>query len=101
MARGEAWMVVEVVYAEPVRQILRQVALPPGSTLQDAIDRAGIVPPATDIAACQVGVFGKVCALGTPVRDGDRVEIYRPLLADPKTARRRRSARTRTARDSR
>lgn len=101
MGRHEAWMVVEVVYAEPARQTLCKVTLPSGSTLQDAIDRAGIVPPTMDIAACKVGVFGKLCARDTLVRDGDRVEIYRPLLADPKTARRIRAGRNRPARESR
>ena len=99
MGPHEAWMVVEVVYAEPARQMLRKVTLPSGSTLQDAIDRAGIVPPATDIATCKVGVFGKLRARDVPVRDGDRVEIYRPLLADPKTARRNRAGRTRKSRE--
>ena len=93
-------MFVEVVYAEPARQTLRKVTLPPGSTLQDAIDQAGIVPPTADIAACQVGVFGKLRPRDALVRDGDRVEIYRPLLADPKTARRVRAGRARKTRKS-
>ena len=95
MARHESGVVVEVVYAEPACQILRKVTLPSGSTLQDAIDRAGIVPPTTDIAACKVGVFGKLRARDALVRDGDRVEIYRPLVADPKTARSTRAGRAR------
>jgi putative ubiquitin-RnfH superfamily antitoxin RatB of RatAB toxin-antitoxin module len=100
MGRDEAWVVVEVVYAEPARQMLCKVALPPGSTVQDAIERAGIVPPTMDLGNCKVGVFGKSCARDALVRDGDRVEIYRTLLADPKTARRVRAGRTRPARES-
>ena len=100
MGPPEAWIVVEVVYAESARQMLRKVTLPLGSTLQDAIDRTGIVPPTTDIAASRVGIFGKLRPRDTQVRDGDRVEIYRPLVADPKTARRTRAGRAWKARES-
>jgi putative ubiquitin-RnfH superfamily antitoxin RatB of RatAB toxin-antitoxin module len=94
MRRAEATLNVEVVYAEAGRQFLRKVTLPTGSTLQDAIDRAGIAGlTAADIAGCRIGVFGKLRGRDMFVRDGDRVEIYRPLLIDPKDARRTRSRR--------
>ena len=95
-------LVVEVVYAEPGRQVLCSVALPPGSTIQDAIEQSGITRQlaAINLAECKVGVFGKVRSRATPVRDGDRVELYRPLLVDPKDARRVRSQRKLPARDS-
>ena len=102
MERDDPCLVVEVVYAGPGRQVLCKVTLPPGSTLQEAIDRAGIARRLTtvDIASCKVGVFGKLRARDTLVRDGDRVELYRPLIVDPKAARRTRSARTPPERDS-
>jgi hypothetical protein len=67
-----------------------------GATLEDVIRKSGILEqcPGIDLAAAGVGVFNRVRALGEKVRDGDRVEIYRPLLADPRESRRRR-ARTR------
>jgi putative ubiquitin-RnfH superfamily antitoxin RatB of RatAB toxin-antitoxin module len=93
-------MRVEVVYAERHRQALCSVVLPPGSTVQDAIEQSGIAREvaAITISSCKVGVFGRVCARNTPVRDGDRVEIYRPLVIEPKDARRGRGKRNRPAR---
>lgn len=97
MGRDESVpVVVEVVYAAPRRQLLCSVTLPCGSTIQDAIEQSGISRlTGTDLAACKVGVFGKVRPRDTPLRHGDRVEIYRPLLVDPKDARRARSKRSR------
>jgi putative ubiquitin-RnfH superfamily antitoxin RatB of RatAB toxin-antitoxin module len=99
MGRDESVLVVEVVYAEPHRQLLCSVALPRGSTIQDAIEQSGIARRLTgsDLAGCKVGVFGRVRTRDTPLRHGDRVEIYRPLLVDPKDARRARSRRSRQA----
>ena len=93
MGCDEDCVVVEVVYAERGRQFLSSVTLPAGSTLQDAIDRTGIARWAADIAQCKVGVFGKLRRRDAPVRHGDRVEIYRPLVIDPKDARRTRAGR--------
>ncbi len=85
---------VEVVYALPQRQWLIAVALPSGSTVGDAIARSGICDEVPDIEIRDrlVGVFYHPCTLDTPLREGDRVEIYRPLLSDPKEVRRRRAA---------
>ena len=92
MGAAESLLAVEVVYARPGEQVVLGVELPRGSTIQDAIDHSGIARqfPEINLVACKVGVFGKHRAPSTPLRDGDRVEIYRPLLIDPKHARRAR-----------
>jgi putative ubiquitin-RnfH superfamily antitoxin RatB of RatAB toxin-antitoxin module len=85
---------VEVVYALPAVQRLRPVKLPAGSTVRDAIERSGLLAecPEIDLAANKVGIFGKLTRLDAALRPRDRVEIYRPLHADPKEVRRRRAA---------
>lgn len=85
---------VEVVYALPAVQRLRRVKLPAGSTVRDAIERSGLLAecPEIDLATNKVGVFGKLTRLDAALRQRDRVEIYRPLVADPKDVRRRRAA---------
>ena len=80
---------VEVVFALPDRQTLRRVVLPEGSTVEDALAASGLAREPHQA----VGIYGKEVPVGTIVRDGDRVEIYRPLRADPKEARRRRARR--------
>ncbi len=80
-------MKVAVAYALPHRQVWLRVELAEGATVLDAIVGSGILDrfPGLDPAQHKVGVFGKVSPLDTPVHDGDRVEIYRALVADPKT----------------
>jgi putative ubiquitin-RnfH superfamily antitoxin RatB of RatAB toxin-antitoxin module len=80
---------VSVVYAEAARQLTRELSLTVGSTVADAIRNAEIP---VDAQAARVGIFGRVVDPATLLRDGDRVEIYRPLKIDPKEARRRRAA---------
>lgn len=84
---------VEVVYALPQRQELVRLTLPDGSTVQQAIEASGLVQkhPDIDFARNKVGVFGKLSKPDAPLRDRDRVEIYRPLIADPKEVRRKRA----------
>lgn len=86
---------VEVVYARPGGAALARVVLPAGATLRDAVERSGLLEQFAeiDLARNRVGVFGRLRSLEQPVADGDRVEIYRPLAADPKVRRRRRAAR--------
>lgn len=87
---------VEVAYAAAGgAQAVIEVGLPAGSTVQDAIRASGILArfPEIDLARQPVGVFGEPAALTRTVRDGERIEIYRPLLADPKEARRQRARR--------
>ncbi len=87
-------MKVEVSYALPERQTVRALEVEPGVTVEEAIRASGILEehPEIDLKENKVGIFGKVTRLDTVLRDGDRVEIYRPLIADPKEARRRRAA---------
>ena len=88
---------VEVVYATPDRQALYAVNVAVGGTVRDAIERSGVLTtfPEIDLARNRVGIHGKLATLATPLCDEDRVEILRPLQADPKEARRQRAARRR------
>jgi hypothetical protein len=84
---------VEVVYALPDRQSLLRVQLAEGATVGDAIRVSGVQEayPEIDLARNKVGIFSKLVKLDERVRDKDRVEIYRPLIADPKEVRRKRA----------
>jgi len=84
---------VEVVYALPMQQPLLQVRLAEGATVEDAIRASGVLDafPEIDLAKNKVGIFSKLVKLDEKVRDKDRVEIYRPLIADPKEVRRKRA----------
>ncbi|MGL9773344.1 MAG: RnfH family protein [Sodalis sp. (in: enterobacteria)] len=88
---------VEVVYALPERQYLRQLVLEEGSTLEQAIRASGLLALRQDIdlSVNKVGIFSRPAKLEDILSDGDRVEIYRPLLIDPKELRRQRADRTR------
>ena len=80
---------VEVVYALPRRQELIRLELPAGSSLQQALEASGLLRkyPEIDLAKNKLGIHGKLAKAETILRQHDRVEIYRPLLADPKEAR--------------
>ncbi len=84
---------IEVAYALPQRQERVPLQLPNGSTVLQAIEASGLLQKHADIdlKKNKVGVFGKLVRLDAPLRDRDRVEIYRPLLADPKEVRRKRA----------
>ncbi|QHB31665.1 RnfH family protein [Yersinia canariae] len=84
---------VEVVYALPERQYLRTVFLEAGSTVEEAIRASGLLElrPDIDLVNNKVGVYSRPVKLADKLNDGDRVEIYRPLLADPKELRRQRA----------
>lgn len=84
---------VEVVYALPAHQWMVQVKLPDGATVEDAIRASGVLDEFTeiDLGKNKVGIFSKLVKLDEVVRDKDRVEIYRPLIADPKEVRRKRA----------
>ncbi|MBU1235358.1 MAG: RnfH family protein [Gammaproteobacteria bacterium] len=85
---------VEVTYAKPDRQEIVPLKLPEGSTIQQAIESSGLPQrhPEIDLAKVKVGIYGKLSRMDTVVRDRDRVEIYRPLIADPKEVRKQRAA---------
>ena len=86
-------MQVSVAYTEPTQQIWLSLDVPDNSTVHQAIERSGILArcPDLDLKKNKVGVFGKITKLTAPLADGDRVEIYRPLIADPKELRRQRA----------
>jgi putative ubiquitin-RnfH superfamily antitoxin RatB of RatAB toxin-antitoxin module len=90
----ETSFIVEVAYAKPDEQLILTVACASEITVQEAIDRSGLLNkfPEIDLAVNKVGVFGKIATLQSRLHPGDRVEIYRPLIADPKEARKRRAA---------
>ena len=84
---------VEVACVTPQRQFLRAFNLPAGASVADAIAASGVAAafPELDVANAKVGVFSRPATREQALRDGDRVEIYRPLVADPKEVRRRRA----------
>lgn len=85
---------VEVVYALPERQYLRKVLIAEGTTVEQAIQQSGLLALRTDIDLSQnkVGIYSRSVKLTDILQEGDRVEIYRPLIADPKELRRQRAA---------
>jgi uncharacterized protein len=87
-------MKVGIAYASVKRQAWLTVDVPDDATIRDAIERSGVLAqfPEIDLERQKVGVFGKVAALDTRLEEGDRVEIYRPLTADPKTIKARAKA---------
>lgn len=84
---------IEVVYALPHEQILLKQAVPSGTTVAEAIQASGVLHkhPEIDLASNKLGIFGKLTKVDTLLRDKDRIEIYRPLIADPKEVRRKRA----------
>ncbi len=95
---------VEVAYARPEAQKIIALTVPEGTSLYEVAVRSGIVElfPEIDLETVQMGVFGKLEAQPRerPIRNGERVEIYRPLIADPKEARKKRAEKARLARES-
>ena len=84
---------VEVAYALPEKQYQQRVTLSEGATVEEAINASGLLELRSDIdlAKNKVGIFSRPVKLADAVQDGDRVEIYRPLIADPKELRRKRA----------
>lgn len=84
---------VEVAYALPEKQYLQRVTLQEGATVEEAIRASGLLELRTDIDLTKnkVGIYSRPAKLSDTVHDGDRVEIYRPLIADPKELRRQRA----------
>ncbi|HEX6704263.1 MAG TPA: RnfH family protein [Albitalea sp.] len=88
-----AQIAVVVAYSPGPREIdLSELVLAAGATLHDALRASGVLErhPGIDLATHKVGIWGRVRALDAPLREGDRVEVYRPLKVDPKEARRQR-----------
>jgi hypothetical protein len=91
---------IEIVYALPERQELVPLKLTPGSTVRTAIEASGLLQkyPEIDLAKGRFGVYGKLAKLDAVLHDRDRVEIYRPLIADPKEVRKKRAEEGKTMR---
>jgi len=85
---------IEVCYASDELQFLQVLQVPVGTTIEQAIALSDLAQrlPQLDLQALQVGVYAKKKTLDTALREHDRIELYRPLIADPKQARRRRKA---------
>ncbi|MBK1721792.1 RnfH family protein [Thiocystis violacea] len=84
-------MLVGVAYADKFKQTWLKLDMPDGSTIRDAIERSGLLDqfPEIDLDVNKVGIFGKISKLDTKLTDGNRVEIYRPITADPELVERR------------
>ena len=84
-------MQVGVVYSEPNQQMWLNIEVPDNSTAKEAIERSGLLKqfPHIDLSAQKVGVFGRLVKLDAALKPGDRVEIYRGIIADPATVPRR------------
>ncbi|MGB5345454.1 MAG: RnfH family protein [Woeseia sp.] len=85
---------IEVVYAEPGKQVLRKQRVREGTTAGEALQQAGLQEefPATEFANAEIGIWGRRAAHSRLLRDGDRLEVYRPLKLDPREARRQLAA---------
>lgn len=84
-------MKIGVAFAKPNAQVWLHVEVEAGTTAQQAIERSGILEkfPEIDLGSQKIGVFGKTCPPDHVLEDGDRVEIYRPITADPKAVKRK------------
>ncbi|WP_066735288.1 RnfH family protein [Cupriavidus sp. D384] len=98
-AEAPATVHVSVCYACPDAVFLKEIAVPAGTTIVAAIQSSGLTDAhhEVDPTTMRVGIYGKLKTLDTVVREGDRVEVYRILTADPKTARRKRVQKTRSS----
>lgn len=85
---------IEVAYALPDQQTLIEVQVPAESTAEEAIRASGLLEkhPEIDLGNTKIGIFGKLAKLDAPLTEGDRVEIYRQLIADPKEMRKKQAA---------
>lgn len=95
IVNSSEWLDVEVAFALPDKQVILPIQVAVGTSLLDAAINSGINNhfPELDVASARLGVFGKLVAKPAEqaVKEGDRIEIYRPLLADPKASRLRRA----------
>lgn len=84
---------IQICYARPDKQFLLEQTVAEGTTIQQAIQSSGIIQqaPEIDVSVWRVGIYGKLKTLDTVLREHDRIEIYRPLIADPKDSRRKRA----------
>ncbi|SEO55264.1 RnfH family protein [Aquisalimonas asiatica] len=92
MAAGDS-IAIQVAYARPERQCVLDLSVPAGTTAREAVQASGITDLFGEIDArsAPIGIYGRAVEDAQPLREGDRVEIYRPLVIDPKEARRQRA----------
>lgn len=85
---------IEIAYALPAQQIILKLQVVEGTTAEQGVIASGIMQkfPEIDLDQNKIGIFGKLVKPDTPLREKDRVEIYRPLIADPKEVRKQRAA---------
>jgi putative ubiquitin-RnfH superfamily antitoxin RatB of RatAB toxin-antitoxin module len=90
---SEGLMHIEVAYALPTKQSLVDVSINEGATVEEVIQASNLLNeyPDIDLSSTKVGIWSRVVKLRDTVKDGDRIEIYRPLIADPKEIRKRRA----------
>jgi putative ubiquitin-RnfH superfamily antitoxin RatB of RatAB toxin-antitoxin module len=95
MAEPQAELEVHVSYATAQHEFIRPMRVAPGTTVGQAIEASGVLAsfPDINLVTQPVGIYGKKKTLDTVLRERDRIEIYRPLVADPKDSRRKRAAR--------
>lgn len=93
-ANNQTEIIVEVAYTLPTEQLIVPIRVKAGITAEQAINASGILSkfPEIDLAINKIGIFGKLSKLDATLRHLDRVEIYRPLIADPKEVRKQRAA---------
>lgn len=93
-------MTVEVAYALPERQVILELQVPEGTSVLEAAQASGVTGKfeGIDLDNAKFGIFGKVVSPKQVLREGERVEIYRPLIADPKEVRKARAARAKERR---
>lgn len=86
---------IEVVYGTPEQQLILVIDVPAETCVEDAIKASDIIQhfPEIDLAVNKVGIWNRTCKLTDTLKNGDRIEIYRPLIADPKEVRRQRAQR--------
>ena len=84
---------IEVIYALPDEQVLITLDVEQGTTIEQAVNLSGVLKkyPEIDLTKNKLGIFGKATKMDQTLRDKDRIEIYRPLIADPKESRRKRA----------
>ncbi|MDB5934048.1 MAG: rnfH [Massilia sp.] len=89
---------VSLCFATPTTEFLRDLLVAPGTTIGEAISQSGVLAElgGIDLASWPVGIYGKKKPLDTVLREHDRIEFYRPLVADPKESRRRRAVKKHT-----
>jgi putative ubiquitin-RnfH superfamily antitoxin RatB of RatAB toxin-antitoxin module len=89
---------IYVTYAKAQEEFIRPLRVAPGTTVGQAIELSGVLAsyPEINLVTQPVGIYGKKKTLDTLLRDRDRIEIYRPLVADPKDSRRKRAAKKQT-----